>query len=133
MPLERLAPILAAPGCRFVSLQYGDCAAEIAAFADKSGIALPHWQEAIDDYDETAALVTALDQVVSVCTSVIHLGGSLGRPVWVMVPAIPEWRYGFAGERLPWYPTVRLFRQARTGDWDPLIARVRECLDSAPA
>jgi tetratricopeptide (TPR) repeat protein len=133
MPLERLAPILAAPGCRFVSLQYGDCAAEIAEFAARSGIALAHWQEAIDDYDETAALVDALDQVVSVCTSVIHLGGALGRPVWVMVPAIPEWRYAFEGERLPWYPTVRLFRQARIGDWDPLVARIRECLDSAPA
>ena len=72
--------------------------------------------------DQTAALVCALDLVVSVCTSLVHLGGALGRPVWVLAPVSPEWRYGFAGEAMPWYPSVRLFRQARYGEWEPVIA-----------
>jgi tetratricopeptide (TPR) repeat protein len=128
--LERLLPLMQTPGCKFVSLQYGDCAGEIAQFSAASGMALPHWQEAIDDYDETAALVEALDLTVSVCTSIIHLGGALGRPVWVMVPAVPEYRYGRRGERMPWYPSVRLFRSPRIDDWDPVISALAAELKS---
>jgi hypothetical protein len=90
----------------------------------RHGIEVHHWQEAIDDYDETAALVGALDLVVSVCTSVIHLAGALGKPAWVMVPLIPEWRYMSEGESMPWYPSVRLFRQRRYRQWNGVIDRV---------
>ena len=76
------------------------------------------------DTDETAALVCALDVVVSVCTALVHLGGALGRPVWVLAPVSPEWRYGFSGEAMPWYPSVKLFRQADYADWAPVIGRV---------
>ena len=88
------------------------------------GVTVHHWSEVIADYDETAALVTALDLVISVCTAVIHLGGALGQPVWVMAPFSPEWRYGFAGKAMPWYPSVRIFRQPAYGQWDPVIATV---------
>ena len=122
--LSELLPILRVPGLRFVNLQYGDCAEDLEALRRDSGIEVAHWPEAIDDYEETAALCMALDLTVSVCTSVIHLNGALGRPVWVMVPAVPEWRYGVSGEAMPWYPAVRLIRQAARGDWSDVFARV---------
>jgi len=122
-PASELHAILGTPGCRFISLQYGDCAAEIEE-ARRAGTVLQHWQQAIDDYDETAALCMALDLTVSVCTAVIHLNGALGHPVWVMVPSVPEWRYGRSGESMPWYPSARLFRQRVEGPWDEVFARV---------
>jgi ADP-heptose:LPS heptosyltransferase len=91
-------------------------------------VSLPHWQDALDDYDETAALVCALDLVISVCTAVIHLTGALGKPVWILVPAVAEWRYLRSGETLPWYPSARLFRQAQAEDWQNVIGRVSEQL-----
>jgi tetratricopeptide (TPR) repeat protein len=125
IPLERWLPILRVPGARFVSLQYTKgAAAEVAAVNDQNGLRVEHWQEAIDDFEETAALLCALDQVVSVCTAVIHLGGALGRPVWVMAPYAPEWRYGFSGDKMPWYPSVKIYRQPAFGEWDPVISSV---------
>jgi Flp pilus assembly protein TadD len=121
-------PVLRLPGLRFVNLQYTDCHEELAQFRERHGIEVVHWQEAIDDYDETAALVCALDGVASVCTSVIHLAGALGRPVQVLVPWWPAWRYLFEGEEMPWYPSVRLIRQARVQDWSAPIARLAEAL-----
>jgi hypothetical protein len=70
-----------------------------------------YWSAAIDHYDETAALVTALDLVISVQTAVVHLAGALGKPAWVLVPAVPEWRYLKSGDSMPWYSSLRLFRQ----------------------
>lgn len=101
-------PVLRTPGVRFVSLQYGaQVAADLHAFEAQSGIRIEHWSDAIEDYDETAALVCALDMTMSVCTSVVHLAGALGAPVWVLAPKNVEWRYGSAGEGMPWYPSAR--------------------------
>lgn len=125
VPLQRLQPILGLSGLRFISLQYtADAGDEVAALKAGHGLHVEHWPDAIEDYEETAALVCALDHVVSVCTSLVHLGGALARPVWVMAPHSPEWRYGFTGESMPWYPTVRIFRQPAFGDWDPVIGAV---------
>lgn len=124
VPLAQWLPILRCPGVRWVSLQYGDADAALAELRTQHGIHVAHWQEAIDDYDETAALMGALDLTISVCTAVIHLGGALGRPVWVMAPLSPEWRYGIAGETMPWYPSVHVFRQSVFGEWSPVILRV---------
>lgn len=127
--LEDLTPLLKVPGVRWVNLQYGDRAEEIARFQSDHGISLTDWPEAIDaSYDETAALVSALDLVISVCTSVVHLTGALGKAAWVMVPHVPEWRYGLAGERLPWYPGVRLFRQPSAEEWRPVLEEVQSRL-----
>ncbi len=117
-------PLLRENGCHFVSLQYGDVGPELAAITHDGPIHISHWQEAIDDYDETAALVCALDLVISVQTSVVHLTGALGRPAWVLVPANAEWRYLEKGESMPWYPSVRLFRQQQAGEWQSVIAAV---------
>jgi len=120
LALSDLAPILCERGIHFVSLQYGaHAAAEVERFKAETGIRVHHWPEAIDDYDETAALATALEGIVSVCTAIVHLGGALGRPVWVMTPRVPEWRYGASGDRIAWYPSVRLVRQSATGEWGP--------------
>ncbi|HWO99886.1 MAG TPA: tetratricopeptide repeat protein [Methylococcus sp.] len=130
IPLLEWLPLLTLAGIHFVSLQYTDCSQEITQLRECCGIRIQHWQEAIDDYDETAALVTALDGVISVCTAIVHLGGALGRPVWVLVPKISEWRYLATGECMPWYPSVRLFRQGKDEDWadvmDRVVARMRE-------
>jgi len=127
--LPELAPVLGLSGFHFVSLQYDqDAAAEVTDFASKFGRHIHHWPDAIGDIDETAALVMALDGVVSVCTAVVHLTGALGRPVWVMTPRVPEWRYGAQGEHMPWYPSVRLVRQVESGDWTPVVDAIRRDL-----
>ena len=122
--LGELLPVLRARGARFVSLQYGECREELARLNADHGIAVEHWQDALADYDQTAALVAALDLVISVQTAVVHLAGALGRPAWVLVPAVPEWRYLVEGEGMPWYPSVRLMRQSGTGGWQRAIERV---------
>lgn len=122
--LEQLRPMLSIAGAHFVSLQYDRCADELQAFRESSGVPIHHWPEAISDYDETAALVSALDLVVCVCTSLVHLGGSLGQPVWVLAPVVAEWRYGREGPAMIWYPSVRVFRQPSAGAWDALIDEV---------
>ena len=128
LELARLAPVLKVPGCSFVELQYVDCADEIRAFEADSGVRIASWELIRRDYEEAAALVSALDLVISVCTAVIHLGGALGRPVWVMVPHGCEWRYGESGGGMPWYPSVRLVRQDRIGDWGGVIEKVADSL-----
>ncbi|MGH8618738.1 MAG: tetratricopeptide repeat protein, partial [Burkholderiales bacterium] len=117
------APLLGAADCVFVSLQHGDCAQEVAALRAQ-GVAIEHWPEAIADLDELAALIGALDLVISVQTAAVHFAGALGRPVWVLVPAVAEWRYGEHGATMPWYPSAELFRQGRDGDWTPVFASV---------
>lgn len=124
MTLEDWLPLLRQPGLRFVSLQYTDCAAELAWLREAHRIDVEHWQEAIDDYDETAALVTALDAVASVCTAVIHLAGALDRPTLVAVPWWPAWPFMLEGDEMPWYPSVRLFRQDAPNEWRAPIERI---------
>jgi hypothetical protein len=124
MTLEDWLPVLALPGMRFVSLQYTDCRAELAWLRQAHGLEVVHWQEAIDDYDETAALVTALDAVTSVCTAVVHLAGALDRPTRVVVPWWPAWCFMLEGEDMPWYPSVRLVRQQEAHDWSAPMARI---------
>ncbi len=133
VPLDLWLPILRHADTSFVSLQYTDCREEIDHMAREHGIRVHHWAEAIDDYDQTAALVCALDLVISVQTAIVHLGGALGRPVWVMVPAVAEWRYLQSGERLPWYPAVRLFRQTEAAAWSEVVERIALALNQGEA
>lgn len=124
IPLGDWMPVLKRGEASFISLQYTDCRDEIHRVEREHGVRIHHWQDAIDDYDETAALVCALDLVISVQTALVHLAGALGKPVWVMVPGVSEWRYLQSGERMPWYPSARLFRQARGGGWTPVIEEI---------
>ena len=134
IPLDALLPVLRVPGVRFVSLQYTpEARAELDVLEARHGIRVEHWPEVIKDLDQTAALLCALDLTVSVCTSLVHLCGALGRPVWVMTPLGPEWRYGVAGDSMPWYPSVRLFRQAEYRRWEPVVAAVAAALQARAA
>lgn len=131
LPLVDWRPLLDVKGVHWVSLQYGEnVTAEIATACERTGVPVAHWQEAITDYDETAALVSALDLTISVCTSVVHLAGALGRPVWVLAPAVPEWRYGLRGAHMDWYPSARVFRQTSAGDWTQVLASAASELGS---
>jgi len=125
MPLALLAPLLSLPGIRWYSLQKGNAAAQIDAVPEAQAMTP---LDAHSDFAQTAALIDALDAVVSVDTSIAHLAGALGKPVFVLLPYAPDWRWGIAGERTPWYPTARLFRQPAIGDWQSVVASVRAAL-----
>lgn len=131
MSLDLLRPIIGRGDVECVNLQYGDVAAEVEAFNAtlKRPIRL-FPREDIDPFEPLAALVQNLDMVVSVQTSIIHLSGACGVPCLVMIPFIPEWRYGASGPTMPWYGSVRLFRQSERGDWAQVLADIDAALDS---
>jgi Flp pilus assembly protein TadD len=119
-----LQPLLALPGVRWVSLQHGD---------DGELEQLLRFPEATGDIDDLASLIDALDIVVSVCNTNVHVAGALGREVLVMTPFVPEWRYGMSGERMAWYPSARMFRQERYRAWDSVVAEVAAALSRRAA
>jgi tetratricopeptide (TPR) repeat protein len=84
--------------------------------------------EALEDFSDTAALIEPMDLVISVDTSAAHLAGALGKPVFVLLPWVPDYRWGLERDDSPWYPAARLFRQPRAGDWDSVIAEVAAAL-----
>jgi tetratricopeptide (TPR) repeat protein len=122
--LESLVPVLSVPQTHFVSLQYGEVSAEIAAVAARHRVVVHALAFSDGDLDDVAALIAGLDVVITVCTTAAHLCGALGKPAWVMVPAVAEWRYLAAGARMPWYPSVRLFRQERLHRWAEVISEI---------
>jgi ADP-heptose:LPS heptosyltransferase len=82
----------------------------------------------LETFADTAALISELDLVISADTSVAHLAGALGKPVWILIPFVPCWRWMLDREDSPWYPTARLFRQSTRDDWAGVINRVRDAL-----
>jgi hypothetical protein len=87
------------------------------------------------DFSDTAELISELDLVITVDTSIAHLAGALGKPVWILLPFIPDWRWLLDREDSPWYPTARLFRQSESSEWRGVIMRVRQAMEClrAPA
>lgn len=126
--LATLATLFDINGAHLVDLQYGDTRDERSRLQSERGDVLHSWPEVASDLDELAALVGELDLVVSVCTAVIHLAGALGGEVWVLVPAVPEWRYQQQGTRMPWYPSARVFRQRPGEDWTVVMNDVTAAL-----
>jgi len=119
------------PGCEFVSLQYGDVAAEVEAVSGelKRDIRLFSWEE-VNDFEDLAGLIEALDIVVSVQNSVVHLSGALGKDCRALVPYSPEWRYGAESSSMPWYRSVEIRRQSEPEAWEPVIRDVAGFLRS---
>ncbi len=119
--LDLLAPLLDVPGVRFVSLQVGERASDMARPAPGAMLDL---SPRLEDFAATAAAVSRLDLVISVDTAMAHLAGALAKPVWVMLPFVPDWRWLWQRPDSPWYPTMRLFRQAARGAWMPVVAEL---------
>jgi ADP-heptose:LPS heptosyltransferase len=115
----------------FHSLQIGSGAEQCAGVS--RSIAIIDNSSQIKDFADTAALMMDLDLIISVDTAVAHLAGALGRPVWTLLPFVPDWRWGLSLETTPWYPTMRLFRQPKLGDWESVVHRVAENLQKLVA
>jgi len=111
----------------FVSLQK-DIRPEDAMMLHARGDLL-HFGDDLKTFSDTASLISNLDLVISVDTSVVHLAGALAKPVWAMLPYVPDWRWLLDRDDSPWYPTARLFRQDPARTWDHVLARVHVALE----
>ena len=131
LELAQLAPLGGLRGIDLVSLQKGEAAGQ--ARTPPPGMVIHDWTDQIQDFADTAALIEALDLVISVDTSVVHLAGALGKKVWVLNRFDACWRWLTDRTDSPWYPSARLFNQASPGDWDGVIARVAAALRKAVA
>jgi Flp pilus assembly protein TadD len=119
MPVEALLPLVRVPGVKLFSLQK-DWPGPPSGLVD-----LDPW---LTDFADTAAAIECLDLVISVDTAVAHLAGALGKPVWVLLPRVPDWRWLMDRPDSPWYPSARLIRQRQAGDWRGVVNDAREAL-----
>jgi Tfp pilus assembly protein PilF len=124
--LEDLAPIAALDHVALISLQKGSGQSAIADYFNRAP--LFNLGAVIEDFVDTMAIIEALDLVVTVDTAVAHLAGAMGRPVWILLSYAPDWRWLLHRNDSPWYPTARLFRQLRPGDWAGVTCSVAEAL-----
>lgn len=129
LDLEALRPLLASGRGSFVALEFADCSDEARAFNAAGTERLAWWPEAVATLDETAAILGALDLLVSVPTATAHLAAALGRPTWVLVPVAPTWRYLWRGERMPWYPSMRVLRGEGPQPTSAVVERARVALE----
>jgi FKBP-type peptidyl-prolyl cis-trans isomerase 2 len=126
-PIETFSALAQRNDITFYSLQKGE--AEEQAKNPPEGIKLIDTSDEIHDFSDTAAIIANLDLVISVDTASAHLAGALGKPVWVLLPFVPDWRWMKDREDSPWYPTMRLFRQPSAGDWESVIGLVKNAFD----
>ena len=126
LSLPQLDPILNVPGILFVALQHDMTLAELQTIPHE----LLSWPHLVKQVDSLAALIGACDEIVTVCGTNVHLAGAMGKPVTVLAPHVPEWRYLFKGENMPWYRNVKVHRQPEYGKWEPVIAQVADNLRS---
>nr|WP_043744739.1 tetratricopeptide repeat protein [Paramagnetospirillum magneticum] len=125
IPARMLAPILDVPGVTFYSLQRGAVAPRLGRPpADR----LVEAADLCADFCDTAAMLMGLDLIISVDTAVVHLAGALGKPVWLLLPSVPDFRWRLEGEASDWYPAFRLFRRKGQSGWEAPIARLAEAL-----
>lgn len=121
MGLSMLEPLAQVPEATFFSLQKGPAASQAG---EQKSLRLVELTNELTDMADTAAAVSNLDLVLTVDTAVAHLAGAMGRPVWVLLPFVPDWRWMMERTDSPWYPTMRLFRQPALGDWQSVIQNV---------
>ncbi|MGD0462048.1 MAG: tetratricopeptide repeat protein [Tepidisphaeraceae bacterium] len=128
--LSQLAPLATAGGVTFYSLQMGEAASQ--ANHPPPGMELLDLTADLRDFADTAGLISHLDLVVSVDTAVVHLAGAMGKPVWVLLSFVPDWRWLLDRDDSPWYPTMRLFRQKSPGEWNDVVRRVAHAIGRYP-
>jgi hypothetical protein len=124
--LRDWAAVLRTPGLAWYSLQTSGRRQELAERPPE--VPIHDLSADLHDWVDAALLLDQLDLVLTVDTPVAHLAGALGKPAWVLLHDRPAWGWGLDGEQTPWYPTLRLFRQAQAGGWAELIARVAQAL-----
>ncbi|MDA0655826.1 MAG: hypothetical protein O2912_05395, partial [Proteobacteria bacterium] len=121
--LASLTALLDFADIRFVSLQKGPRAHDIAHLGLQP--LLFNYDGLLQDFADTSALMQGVDLLITVDTSVAHLAGALGRPVWVLIPEVPDWRWMKNRTDSPWYPSMKLYRQEKSGDWGKTIAQIK--------
>jgi Flp pilus assembly protein TadD len=121
LPLDALAPLAEVEGVQLVSLQKPVLARDAERFA---ALGLTDWSAELTDFNQTLAMLTQIDLVVTIDSAVAHLAGASGRPVWVMMPSPADWRWMHGRTDSPWYPTMRLFRQDRPGNWGHVLGEI---------
>lgn len=122
MRLKTLLPLLREVDAQWISLQKGEAAEQLASSPED--VFVVDGSSGERDLAETAALVATLDLVITTDTCIAHLTGAMGKPVWILLPHLSDWRWMQETERTPWYPTARLFRQRTAGDWAGVLGRV---------
>jgi len=128
--LPRLLPLLSVPRVQFISLQKDLRSGDEKLLRQHPQVI--HLGDRLDDFAETAAVMSLLDLMISSDTAPVHLAGALGRPVWVLLQYVPDWRWLLDRDDSPWYPSAKLFRQPAAGDWDSVVAKVIEELTVRP-
>jgi Tfp pilus assembly protein PilF len=128
-PLAQFAPLAELPGVRLINLQSEHGLDQLASLTGRLPVTELTGRR-VHDFAETAAIMSHLDLVITPDTAVAHLAGGLGVPVWVALCSVGEWRWPDGRDDTPWYPTMRLFRQTRLGDWDGVFRRMTEALSS---
>jgi Tfp pilus assembly protein PilF len=128
MRLRDFAPLAGIKNVRWVSLQLGAAADQTRR--PPPGMELLDFTSELHNFADTAAMVANLDLVIAVDTSVAHLTGALGKPIWVLIPTMPDWRWMLGREDSPWYPTMRLFRQQQRGDWSAPVSEIAEAISN---
>ena len=124
--LKVIEPLFALEGISFISVQRELREGDAALLAQHNNVT--HAGDKLADMADTAAIAALVDLSIAVDTSVVHLAGAMGREVWVLLPFSPDWRWTLTSERTPWYPQARLLRQPTPGDWQSVIAAVRDAL-----
>ena len=122
LTLDRLAP-LAMADCTFLALQKGP--AEVQGLPPPPGMRIERLSNEIRDFEDTAAILMVADLLISVDSAPVHLAGALGRPTWVMLPFVPDWRWLLNRDDTPWYPSLHLFRQPARNDWASVCERLK--------
>ncbi len=121
-PIRHFLPLLELKGLSLYGLQKGNAVSELTELPPH--ITITNLGDEFEDFSDTAAVIDSLDLLISIDTSVAHLAGAMGKPVWTLLPFAPDWRWLLNHEGNPWYPSMKLFRQPAPGDWESVICRV---------
>ncbi len=131
IPAEAFEPLFHLPGVTYHSLQVGPRVSDLNGY--RSRFTIVDWSEQLNDYADTAGLIHHIDLIITCDTSVAHLAGAMGKPVWMLVSHVPDWRWPMNCTHCPWYQSMRLFRQPTPNDWHTVITGIQSELANSTA